>query len=177
MNKKFEIKCYPGNHPRIDVTEEFIAKQRFSISKTPEEMLQKIEESREKMFDFSSEVLIPYLPWEKAKTFYKEEYVKEVDSGAKTYEQITDVNEATQDMLDYLIFGYMKALDERGISASRTVNKLAVWFWLLGREDLAEVVSDDSLYNPYGMPALIKVTELMELPVPDDIREFANNKC
>ena len=75
-------------------------------------------------------------------------------------------------MLDYLVFGLGKALDERGLSCSRTIQKLEAWLTLLGREDLAETVSDDSLYSPYGMPALLKVCANFEIDPGQDCKDF-----
>lgn len=175
--KEYKNKTFEGNHPRILVTREFVERNKFSLNRSLEEITEKIESKKEDLFSHALEVLINYLPWEQAKHFYKEDFVKKVDSGAEEYTYITDLYETVQDMLDYLIFGYMKALDERGISASRTIDKLSTWFWLLGREDLKAIVDDGDLYNPYGMPALLKATEMMGLTLPEDCVEFSKKKC
>lgn len=175
--KEYRIKCYEGNHPRINVTEEFVTKNNLTLTRTQEEIVERTQEESKKMLGFQVEVLTEYLDWDHAKQFYKEEYVKEVEAGTKEKPQpVTDLYEATQDMLDYLVFGYMKALDERGISASRTIDKLSAWLWLLGRDDLRRLISDDELYNPYGMPALIELTKALGLPVPEDCIAFAEHK-
>ena len=173
--KKYELKCYEGDHQRILVNEEFVLNNNFHLHRTQEDIYTIIKNAG--MLDFAGEVLVSYLDWDKSKEFYKEEFVKDVKNGVKQKpEKIEDIYETVQDMLDYLIFGYMKAMDERGISASRTINKLGHWLWLLGRDDLEELVNDDNLYNPYGMPALIALTEKLGLCVPEDCMEFSKKK-
>jgi hypothetical protein len=126
-------------------------------------------------FGFEREVYIAHLPFEEAKKYFKKEYVEKIESGQDLYRYVENIYETTQDMLDYLIFGYMKALNQRGISASRTINKMAAYMFILGREDLEKLVSDENLYSPYGMPALVALTEALGLEVPDNVREFASD--
>ncbi|GEM_PF-5993673 len=173
--KEYELKYYPGSHPRILATDEFIERNRLSLRKTSEEIEAKIKGVSD-LFAFGPSVWVDYLPWDKAKPLLSKEkpnsFLAEVHE-EKIATQITDVREAVQDFLDYLVFGWSKALNERGISASRTINKIAAWMWILGREDLEELVSRDGLYNPYGMPALIAVSEQLGIEVPQDCRDFA----
>lgn len=172
-----EQKCLEGIHPRILVTDEFIERNHLRLVRTPAAVLERIKKNPEDVFGFCATLMIDYLPWEDAKTLYTEDFVQSVEEGKEPKpRQITDVREAVQDMLDYMVFGWMKAMDERGLSASRTIDKISSWLWLLGREDLAELVYRDSLYNPYGMPALIAVCENLGIIVPDDCRDFAARK-
>jgi hypothetical protein len=174
---KYKLKCFEGPVDRIHVSDHFIKTNNLTFNRTPEEIVEKIK-ADDSMFNFCADVLIDYLRWGDAKEHYKQEFVTEVGEGkAKPPTPITDQKEAVQDMLDYLVFGWGKALDERGISASRTVYKLAAWFWLLGREDLEREVKLESRYNPYGMPALIYVSEQLGIPVPETCKEFASKPC
>lgn len=176
--KKYKLKCHESHHQRIIVNEKFVKKNKFTLNRTQKEIFERIKKESENPFSFSADVLIDYLDWEKSKQFYKNEYIKKVkDKKEKKPTKITDIYETVQDMLDYLIFGYMKALDERGLSAGRTIDKLSHWLWLLGREDLKRLVNDNELYNPYGMPALIELTKALGLKVPEDCIEFAKHKC
>jgi len=176
--KIYEMKCLEGYHPRILVNESFVRKNKLTLNRSQKEIYSKIKEEGNIFGRFAMEVLVDYLKWEKAKEFFKDEFIEEVELGKKPKPRvITDVYEAAQDMLDYLIFGYSKALDERGLSAVRTIKKLKFWLWLLGREDLEKLIDDDSLYCPYGIPALIALTEKLGLPVPDDLlakKSFGN---
>jgi hypothetical protein len=47
-----------------------------------------------------------------------------------------------------------KAIDHRSISASRSVEKLAEYAWLLGHDKLAAEMIEDHRYPMYGCPAL-----------------------
>jgi hypothetical protein len=172
MEKEYKLKCYEGYHPRINVSEDFILKNKLSLKKSQDEIVDRIDDESN-MFGNATEVLCGYLEWDRAKKFYKGEYVEKVEKGLEEKpKQIDDIYEATQDMMDYLIFGYMKSMDERGLSAGRTIEKLGHWMWLLGRDDLRRLVDDDELYPPYGMPALIALTKELGLDVPQDCIDF-----
>lgn len=174
--KEYKLKCYDGRNPRILVTEEIVTRNNFTLNRTREEILEKL--GVDDFFGNKTAVFMDYLDFEDVKKFYKQEYVEKIEKGEVEKPQgITDIYETVQDMLDYLIFGYDKALDERGLSAGRTIEKLSAWLWLLGRDDLRRLISDDELYNPYGMPALIALTESLGFAVPEECREFAKNKC
>jgi len=147
--------------------------------RTQEELAAKFNELQNGggMFDFRPEVLMNYLTFESAKPHLKEEYVKEVEAGAKQWEQITTIEKCAEEFLDYMKFAWGKAEDERGISASRSVQKLGMWLWIMNRDDLRRIIEDDDLYNPYGAPALIEVCNQMGIEVPNSLIEFAKVKC
>jgi len=169
-------KTYDGPGPRLAATPEFLTANRLVLVRTPNEILSRIDSQKDDLFGFGREVLLDYLGYEFAKPFLTDEYKAKVDAGEEPAPTgIFHSTEAAQDFLDYLNFGYGKALDQRGISASRTVAKLREWMWLLGRGDLVEVLDDDRLYMPYGMPALIKVAEELGLDVPEPCRAFVRD--
>lgn len=173
-----EMKCYEGKHPRIIATDEFIERNRLRLQRSEADIMAKLQEPQYDCMGFRREVLLTCVSWDLKKSQYRQDYVDKVEKGEeKAPATITDVREVVQDMLDYLVFGWMKALDQRGISASRTVEKISAWCWLLGREDLAELVDRDDLYNPYGMPALIEVSKALGIEVPQDCIAFAEVKC
>lgn len=141
--------------------------------KTNEEIVARIKEDQgNSQFGFANEVLSIYLPWELAKEFYgpgteeksfdewKRELCKEhVENCIKTY------------MAEY---GWDKAQNHRGLSASRTVEKMRHWLWLL--DDDKKINWDN--YKNYGCPILKQICELYNLPIPDseDLRLMAQGK-
>lgn len=129
------------------------------------------------IFDFRPEVLINYLSFENAKPYLKEEYVKQVESGKERWEQIATIEKCAEEFLDYMKFVWGKAEDKRGISASRSVQKLGMWLWIMNRDDLRRIIEDDDLYDPYGAPALIEVCNQMGIKVPNSLVEFSKGKC
>jgi len=176
---KYENKAPVGDHPRIPVTDKFIGRNKLELKRTDIETVARIRDAAEDFFGFEREVLANYLSKDAIINFtglFKEEYVEKVKSGEESVE-VPGLEESVQDFLDYMVFGWMKAMDERGNSASRSVSKLGAWLWLFGRDDLRRFIHDDDLYNPYGAPALIKVCEEMGIEVPDDLRSFAAVKC
>ena len=149
------------------------------VLKSQDEIKLKWEDikNEKNMFDFRPEVLIEYLPFDFVKPMLKDEYLLKIESGEESWVQITEIDICAKAFLDYMEFAWGKAEDERGISASRSINKLSMWLWLMSREDLSETIQQDHLYNPYGAPALIEVCDVMGINVPDSLREFAENKC
>ncbi len=171
--KNYKNITYEGYHPRILVTKEFTEKNNFKYCRTQEEILEEANGEGD-FLGFGKGILIDYLDWKNAKEFYEDEFVKKVEGGKeKAPEAINDIYQTVQNFLDYMVFGWMKALDERGISASRTINKLSAWLWILGREDLAKMIDNDDLYNPYGTPALIKLCGELDIEAPEDLIKFS----
>lgn len=58
----------------------------------------------------------------------------------------------------YLAFAIGKAVDHRGISASRSVEKLSEWLWCLGEDELAARF-DAADYPQYGAPKLAMLAQ------------------
>ena len=145
----YEMKCCPGDEPRIEVTEEFVKKNNFKI-------------------DFS--VAFRFLSFEDVKNHLSKEYLEKIEKGEAKYVQVIDVMEAVQDFLDYMVFAWMKARDERGLSAVRSLYKLSAWMKILSRPDVADILLDNSLSASYGKPALRKVCDVLGIEAPDDIQ-------
>ncbi len=122
------------------------------------------ESSAESMFGFELDVMLPYLPFEHAKEFLKPE-VKEEDWKFQPYEEAVVLGEMREYMANY---GWPKAVGHRGLSAGRTIEKMAAWAWLLEKDELVAFASDDSNYPMYGAQILFRICTDMGFPVPDD---------
>lgn len=103
----------------------------------------------EDIFGFKSEVLLVYLDYDHAKN-----YLVEGVTPAQWEEATSSVSDAAADGAEYFQFAVAKCEDERGISANRSVMKLAEWAWLDGQGDLARDMDDDNNYGWYGRTAL-----------------------
>lgn len=158
--------------------EQLIKKNKLQL-RTQQELAAKFDKLQNDagIFDFRSEVLMNYLDFESAKPHLKEDYVKEVEAGTKQWNKITTIEKCAEDFLDYMKFAWGKAEDERGLSASRSIQKLSMWLWIMNRDDLRRIIEDDDLYNPYGAPALIEVCNEMGIKVPKSLIEFSKIKC
>jgi len=158
--------------------QELIKKNKLQL-KTQQEFVNKFDELKNSggVFDFRPEVLVNYLTFENAKPHLMKDYVKEVEQGLKQWEQITTIEKCADDFLQYMAFAWGKAEDERGISASRSIQKLGMWLWIMNRDDLRTIIEDDDLYNPYGAPALIEVCNQMGIEVPNSLIEFSKVRC
>ncbi len=117
------------------------------------------------MFGFELEVWINYLDLEYAKPLLKEEaYNKYVSDGtwvAKPLDEATVKAEMAEYMRTY---GWDKALSHRGISASRTIEKMLAW--ILGDVEGAELVNA-APYENYGCPKLKVICERYGFEIPD----------
>lgn len=163
---EYKQKCLPGDEPRINVTTEFVERNRLEISI---DVARKIYRSELGFLDFSHDVAILFLPFDEIKCNLKEEYRIKIESGESTWQQVVSAMEAAQDFLDYMIFAWMKANNERGISAWRSISKLATWMRILSRSDVADVLEDLDNFDPYGKPALSRACEMLGIPAPDYI--------
>jgi hypothetical protein len=163
---------------RILVTPEFIQKNNLRL-REQNEYSKKFDEilSEGNIFEFRDSILVSLLTFETAKPFLQDGYVSDVESGVKNWECITNIEECTQEFLDYMNFAWGKAEDQRGLYASRSIDKLSIWLWAMNREDLVNIIKDDDLYNPYGAPALIAVCNEMGIEVPSSLIEFSKRKC
>lgn len=110
---------------------------------------------------FAAEVLVPYLPFDLAKSFLK----PEVTADQWTSKPIAE-DAIREDMRDYMAFAWSKVDDHRGISASRSVEKMGAWLWLLGDEEMYALTDDDARYAQYGAPILKAISEKYEFPIP-----------
>lgn len=170
-------KCLAGREPRILATPEFIERNKLALP-DQDAIAARVEEvQKNDMFGFRTEILMEHLGFDKAVQFLNEEARATYGpNGPEPWHHISDITEVAQDFLDYMVFAWMKAEDERGLSASRSVMKLGEWLWLLGRGDLTERINDEALYNPYGAPALIVVCRELGIEPPADLVEFAKHK-
>lgn len=168
-------------YPRILVTEDFINDNALSLSRPVDCIIEKLQNG-EGLFEFASEILIDYLPWNSRtigclKDILTDEAFDKYVKSPSLWKFINDIPESAQNFLDYMVFAWGKAVDQRGLSASRSIEKLSTYLWLFGRDDLVNIIDNDDLYNPYGMPALIAVCDKMKIAVPEECIEFAKNKC
>ena len=95
--------------------------------------------------------LVAVLPFERAK-----EFLNERTDSTKWNQLPRDDDAVKSRMHDYMNFAWRKANDRRGISASRSLDHMSAWLWLLGREAAAEQVRE---YDQYGKARLRAICE------------------
>lgn len=74
--------------------------------------------------------------------------------------------------VNYLQFAFGKALDHRGISASRSVMKMREYAWLLGLDEAVAFADDDKNYPNYGVPVLKHMARALGVPLPPEIEKW-----
>lgn len=63
------------------------------------------------------------------------------------------------EMLSYMEFAWNKANNCRGLSASRSLDHMSAWLWLLGMDEAAEKIQG---YTYYGKPELRAICEAFD---------------
>ena len=132
------------------------------------------------MFGFYRDVLSEYIPldrWVETGGFDEEKIAALTDDQREqvTKNHLPDEAAGTAEAIRYLEFAFGKADDHRGLSASRSVDKMAAHLWVLDH-DLTEY--DEAEYAMYGVPKLVVAARLLGAPVPDspDLERMANGE-
>lgn len=123
------------------------------LMRSQEEIVAKIN-SEDSFFGFGKQVYVSVLDFEHAKQYLKDGVTEEEWAEA----QVTDVRREFETYLDFAIG---KALDHRGLSAHRSVEKLNAWSWLMGHDEPIE-----EPYPTYGVPILKALAERHDVPWP-----------
>ena len=110
---------------------------------------------------FAAGVLLAYLTAEEFREFAKPD-ADLSDWIARPLEREAVIAE----MRDYMEFAWGKVRDHRGISAKRSRDKMGAWLFVLGDDELREVV-ERGAYAQYGAPALKAVCDKYGFPVPE----------
>lgn len=134
--------------------------------RTQEEILKRIEEVKNQDF-FGTERndLVDYLTYENAKQFLKEGVTKDEWNKDK---KLNNEN-ILKEMLDYMDFAWGKAIDERGLSASRSLSHYSAWIWLLDDGNFEEFNNQkENNYAMYGKPVLKWICEKYNFPKRSD---------
>ena len=171
-------KTNEGYTPRLIVTSEFIEREKFKLL-SQEEILKYFKEVYEDDdgFGLSLDVILDYLPIEYVKKrFSRASNIMEFEKYRANLKELT-IEDTVQDMLDYLVFGWTKIKDQRGLSAGRNIMKLKVWFHILSRPDLVNIISQG--YLDYGRDNMLEIFEKLSLYNPSKTENgpdlFAHN--
>lgn len=81
-----------------------------------------------------------------------------------------------KDMRAYMPFALQKALDHRGLSAARSIDRYRAWLWLLGDCEYGTVPWQR--YQNYGMPILKHICERygFDFPSSEDATRMAEGR-
>lgn len=134
------------------------------MARSQDEIAARIREVRaadDDLFGFRTEVLAEYLDREHFREFAKP------DADLSDWAAPESLAAAAEQGASYLAFAFGKALDHRGLSAARSVEKLAECAWLQGRDDVVAAM-ENAGYAQYGVPKLLVYAAAFDLPVPED---------
>jgi len=123
--------------------------------KSIEEIRERLEEQKNNISDAMMWKMSNYHPL----CIFLEEYIKEgYEPNPLTREEVL------KEMSEYMPFAIMKAKDQRGLSAARSIWKYEQWLWVL-EDPLYEEIG---IYDDYGMEHLHKIAGKYDLPLKEE---------
>lgn len=117
--------------------------------------------SEDLMFGWRRDVLLLALDYDHAKPFLNEDATREAWDEARPKDVAAEAK-------GYLEFAIGKIQDHRGISASRSVERLREYAWLLDQTEAVVNAMDLADYPQYGAPQVKAFAVGMGWPWPDD---------
>ncbi|MBI3936011.1 MAG: hypothetical protein HY323_03470 [Betaproteobacteria bacterium] len=130
---------------------------------TQDQIVARIKKKQQELLNFEPEVLIYYLDFDHVRellqvtTLTREKWQEEV--GYRT-----PLAEARTYMAEY---GWPKTLGHRGISAERTIQKMAAWAFLADDQEALRI-TEETDYAQYGAPILWALCLHWGFDVPGD---------
>jgi len=121
--------------------------------KTKQQIKDKMVELKNDVMSFKREALVDFLTEEEGNSFGFSAV-----EGTKWEQRELTRESVLEKMKDYMDFAIEKAIDERGISAGRSINKMQMWLWII-EEDAVLGELPRKYFYWYGLPALIKICE------------------
>lgn len=135
--------------------------------RTETEVVEHLRAIRDDFFSWKWEVLATHLSADAVREFCK----PDADLSDWTPRPL-HVEAVFAEFVEYLDFAWGKALDERGISAERSVDKLGEFLWLLGEDEVLARFTAAG-YAMYGAPKLAVLSDAYNRPIPDGGRQMA----
>ena len=140
----------------------------FNVRSREELIARMKEEDPEDDFGFKKEALVGFIDYKGAIELAKAGVFNELSQEEVWNESLSLLTEEAilSEMREYMEFAWGKANNERGISASRSVQKFEAWMWLIGDDDGLQELSSVE-YAPYGKPKLNYISQRYGFPVLD----------
>lgn len=135
-----------------------------TLTRTQDEIVARINSIGDDLFGFRKAVLYEHLDADRLTPYLK------ADAKLDDWEPSPATREAVLvELVSYLGFAWGKALDHRGLSASRSIEKLGELLWLMGpAADDVTADYDRADYPQYGAPKLAIISGFLEQALPGD---------
>lgn len=133
-----------------------------NITRTPDEIVKRIKEIKQSGSDFfgvQQAHLVFALEYKDAKQFLSDDYTEAEFNEARVSDRDALLSEAKE----YMKFAVGKMLDERGLSAKRSVDHYSGWIWLLTNDKIHECFVSAE-YGWYGRNQLRLAAEVLGFP-------------
>lgn len=131
--------------------------------RTQDQIVKRIKRTGVEDFFGTNTDLMVYLDFEHAREFLKKNVTKaEWDKDHMDF----DRDRTVEDMRKYMVFAWDKAVNHRGLSASRSIDHFCNWLYMLEDDELLEFSESGNNYAYYGVPILKKICDKYGFDVP-----------
>lgn len=122
------------------------------------------------IFGFQGRTLLDFLPFELARPFLD---VMKLTPGidVEWNNEVSPLTElhVEQAMRTYMTFAIEKAVNHRGLSAYRSIEKMKAWLWLRGDDELlGKIECGEIPFKNYGAPILRAICKAYTFDFPSD---------
>lgn len=121
-----------------------------------------IDPTRPSELPWRAETLTEFLPFEKVRGFLPEN-AEPADWVHLTLDRGTVVKE----MENYMTFAWGKVHTHMGLPASRSIERMLGWLWILEDFELVAFAEDPKNFPQYGAPILRKICERYGFQIPE----------
>lgn len=133
---------------------------------TQDEIVARLNDTKFKQddfFGFQTSDMLSYLDFEHARPWLKDEATPDK---WKTTPLTPEAVKA--EIVGYLPFAWEKATNHRGLSASRSIEHMRAWLWLLGDTEALDYIGQDENWGQYGAKCLKYIGDRYGFAMPDD---------
>jgi hypothetical protein len=126
------------------------------------------------VLDFHYADLLQFIPYNKVKQFLEPDVTRE--KWRQYYRPLT-VKYVLDVMRDYMKFAWKKCLNERGLSAMRSLAHFRAWLWILQDYEALQFINLIGHYGCYGAPCLKYICDKYRWNYKDFIDPYLQDKA
>ena len=133
--------------------------------RTQEEIKERAIKRSKMTFDFQVDALSSFMTEDTLEALRGSVFKDDSDFSGWTFDPYTREGVIAK-MKDYMSFAWGKVEGHRGLSTSRSVDKMRAWLWLLEDHATLAFANDDCNYTQYGAPILKMICEEYGFDIP-----------
>jgi len=137
--------------------------------RTSDELVAWYATMRDDIGNWRLSIILPFLSAEQCKPWLKDG----ADVSGWDPPEPIEEDDIKRRMAEYMVFAWEKCIEQRGISAHRSIVKFSAWCYILGDDEAVEFLGDSN-NDPsgglsYGEHFLLYLCERFDFPVPEEV--------